>query len=161
MGVSSLYGRVYRSSVDCITIINSFLPVREGVSVAVFLLPFFFTFPPCTGGCIGQFYNFKLDMVSFLPVREGVSLGWCSDTILSAVSSLYGRVYHDDRAPALIIECFLPVREGVSPILNVKGNVIPFPPCTGGCIMWRYPPRICQAVFSLYGRVYRDTKRPD
>ena len=85
---NKVFGRVEtRINTKC------FLPVREGVSVAVFLLPFFFTFPPCTGGCIGQFYNFKLDMVSFLPVREGVSLGWCSDTILSAVSSLYGRVY--------------------------------------------------------------------
>ena len=117
-----------------------FLPVREGVSHELQPMQGVMSFPPCTGGCI--------DIPAAIEDAK-------------RISSLYGRVYRRNLSISSVGSNFLPVREGVSPILNVKGNVIPFPPCTGGCIMWRYPPRICQAVSSLYGRVYRDTKRPD
>ena len=30
-------------------------------------------FPPCTGGCIVDYFLFVADMLRFLPVREGVS----------------------------------------------------------------------------------------
>ena len=71
--VSSLYGRVYRRLKPLGSFTNSFLPIREGVSVSTGAARSASIFPPYTGGCID---------------------GDLLDTPILFVSSLYGRVYY-------------------------------------------------------------------
>ena len=72
MEASSLYGRVYRY-LSCPRYDHqSFLPVREGVSLKLELVGKQFKFPPCMGGCI---VDCKISSSS------------------GVVSSLHGRVY--------------------------------------------------------------------
>ena len=112
-----------------------FLPVREGVSLFPSCNALWISFPPCTGGCIGR------------------QIPFCTD---HRVSSLYGRVYHEQNIFAGWTQCFLPVREGVSESRSNCSAWAVFPPCTGGCIRSVLESHSFLKVSSLYGRVYRN-----
>ena len=113
--VSFLYGRVYRWYDPALLALQSFLPIREGVSCGDIHPEYARQFPPCTGGhtmCSRVFAH-------FLPVWEGVSVLLWSDVIgcqfppymggcigrltrhlkMQKVSSLHGRVYRLIHAP--------------------------------------------------------------
>ena len=72
IGVSSLYGRVYRLEAITVPSVPGFLPIREGVSLLDINQRMSKQFPPYTGGCIVR--------------ADGVHIS-------GYVSSLYGRVY--------------------------------------------------------------------
>ena len=136
--VSSLYGRVYHFKRIYREESQSFLPVREGVSLCIYHCRLVCKFPPCTGGCVGN-----------CPKK---SIG-------TLVSSLYGRVYRYTYIQHLFLDRFLHVREGVSAKPWSEESETVFPPCTGGCIEPVYSRRCYKLVSSLYGRVYRHWKR--
>ena len=134
---------------------DSFLPVREGVSLLSVVASVVCWFPPCTGGCIISKLFGSAQRVSFLPVREGVSRTTQETGQGDCVSSLYGRVYRLDDLFAGIQYRFLPVREGVSLKLELVGKQFKFPPCMGGCIEVTVENLQLIIVSSLHGRVYR------
>ena len=134
IGVSSLYGRVYRYLYDQVQSYTCFLPVREGVSLSFGTAAVISEFPPCTGGCIGHEY---------VSGRQK----W--------VSSLYGRVYRTNSMSMYTTLSFLPVREGISSCFFHEFSNAMFPPCTGGCIGLHFLYQKNYSVSSLYGRVYR------
>ena len=132
--VSSLHGRVYRSFINNLEAILSFLPTWEGVSKVLKQHGEMEKFPPYMGGCIGYFDDM---------------------TTISEVSSLHGRVYQIHFNIVIRVQRFLPTWEGVSRRRRIYIQTVKFPPYMGGCIVaaqW-HPTR--NGVSSLYGKVYR------
>ena len=111
-----------------------FLPIWEGVSKGEFVLMVPVAFPPYMGGCIAKSGH---------------------DTISSAVSSLYGRVYRRFDMKKNQTCRFLPIWEGVSKGGLISNMPVTFPPYMGGCIVLCGNRAEQETVSSLHGRVYR------